>query len=133
MNRPTLQTLRPPRSSWIVLLIASAVILTMAVVAFHLGLAWWNRVAFGLLSAAVPVAMAELALERVTLGTDHLTLVKNFRRRVIPREDVESVTWGKGAGVHIKLTNGSWVELPSVGRTSQGVTNTIRAWIRRSN
>ena len=37
----------------------------------------------------------------------------------------------KGGGVYLKLENGGWGKLPDLGYNSQGLTNTIRAWLKR--
>jgi hypothetical protein len=78
--------------------------------------------------------LADAITRRIVLGSDRIRIVSisNFQSRTIARVEVESVTWEKGCGVSIKLRDGKWVRLPSVGRNAQGLTNTIRAWLKRT-
>lgn len=76
------------------------------------------------------VATLESATTHVTLEADVMAIVSNFRRRAVPREEIDSVTWQAGAGVALKLKDGAWVRLPDVGN-SQSRANSIRAWIRQ--
>ena len=41
--------------------------------------------------------------------------------------DIASVTWEKGGGVYVKLKAGGWAK----GYNPQGLTNTVRAWLKR--
>jgi hypothetical protein len=45
--------------------------------------------------------------------------------------DISSVSWEKGGGVFLKLTAGGFAKLPELGYNSQGLTNTVRAWLKR--
>jgi hypothetical protein len=78
--------------------------------------------------------LADAFTRRIVLGSDSIRIVSisDFQSRTLPREEVESVTWEKGCGASIKLRDGKWVRLPSVGRDPQGLTNTIRAWLKRT-
>jgi len=78
--------------------------------------------------------LADVFLTRIVLASDSLRVVSisDFQSRTIPRTEIESVTWEKGCGASIKLNNGKWVHLPSVGRNAQGLTNTLRAWLKRT-
>ena len=71
---------------------------------------------------------------RVILTPDSIRLVSisAFLLRTIPRAEIESVTWEKGGDVHLKLRDGKWVRLPGVGRNIQGVANTVRAWLEKT-
>lgn len=68
---------------------------------------------------------------RIELGPDALVAVTLFSRKEYLRSDIEGVTWEAGAGVALKLRAGGWAQLPNVRGTSQGVTNSIRAWLKR--
>lgn len=83
--------------------------------------------AFGLFAI---VGIADSLSTSVRLYSDSLVIMSNFRRRAIPRSELEHVTWEGGVGVSLRMKSGSWVKLPDVGN-SQSVTNSIRAWIRR--
>ena len=112
-------------------LAAFAVFVALMVGAFTDGLGWWYRAASVAFCGVSVLGLAELASTRLTIDERSLSFVKTFRRRELRREDVHSVTWAKGVGVSIRLRDGEWVRLPQVGRSHQGVTNTIRAWLAR--
>ncbi|MDH3423118.1 MAG: PH domain-containing protein [Gemmatimonadota bacterium] len=93
------------------------------VTAYSIGLA--------LLDLLLAVGLTDALTTRVELNDQGLIRVANFRRRFVPRAQIESVTWEGGTGVAIRLTDGSWVRLPDVGN-SQARANSIRAWIKRT-
>lgn len=126
------RTLRPPRSAWWILATAFLVVAAMTGMAFAVDLDGWIKACFVAFSALLPAAFVELALTRLTLEDERLVSVDSFRRRVLARRDIESVTWAKGAGVSVRLRDGSWVRLAPVGRSPQGVTNTVRSWLAKS-
>lgn len=78
--------------------------------------------------------LADLFTTRIVLRPDsiHLVSISDFLSRTIPRAEIESVTWEKGGGPYIRLRDGKWVRIPSVGRGAQSLTNTIRAWLNRT-
>lgn len=123
---------RPPRFHvWVVL--SSTV---LGIVGFAASLAassspWW-MLGFGAWVAAGGLALVELRTTRVELGPEGLTFVRRFRRHFVSRRRIESVTWGKGVGVSLRLVDGEWIGLPEVGPSSQGLANSIRAWLRRT-
>jgi hypothetical protein len=124
--------LRPSRSEGWITLTTFLVFAACTAGAFLAGMAWEYRVIFLALCGLGIAAFGELSIRRVTLERGGLSFVRNFRRCTLPRERIESVTWAKGAGVSLRLTDGRWVALPNVGSSPQGVTNTIRAWLRRT-
>ncbi len=79
-------------------------------------------------------AVVDIFLKRIALQNDRITIVSlsDYVSRTIPRADIESVTWEKGCGASMKLCDGKWVRLPNVGLNAQGLTNTIRAWLKRT-
>lgn len=77
------------------------------------------------------LGFADAFTTRVSLFSDSLTITSNLRRRTYPRQTLESVTWAWGCGVSVRLQNGRWVQLPDVGN-AQSVTNSIRAWLKRT-
>jgi hypothetical protein len=109
-----------------------AVAVGLAVLSFTLEAPTWQRVTSIAFLIGTLAAIAEVATRRLVLSPAGVSLVSNFRRRVVPRADIESVTWEKGSGVSLKLMNGRWVALPEVGGGNQALTNSIRAWIRRT-
>ena len=84
-----------------------------------------------ILAFLMVVGLAEALMTRVELNDEGLIRVANFRRRFVPRAQIDNVTWEAGTGVAIRLTDGSWVRLPDVGN-SQARANSIRAWIKRT-
>ena len=55
-----------------------------------------------------------------------------FRKTSIPRNEIKSVTWHAGSGVALHLVDGTWVKVPDLGHDSQGLTNSIRTWLKES-
>lgn len=53
-----------------------------------------------------------------------------FRKTAIARSDFVKVTWEAGCGVSLLLTDGTWAKVPDLGQNSQGLTNSIRAWLK---
>ncbi|MFO1487627.1 MAG: hypothetical protein U1F65_04035 [Verrucomicrobiota bacterium] len=78
--------------------------------------------------------LVDIFTQRIVLDTDGIRIVSlsDRQRLSIPRSEIESVTWEKGCGASLKLRDGKWVRLPSVGRNTQGLTNTIRAWLNKT-
>ena len=66
------------------------------------------------------------------LEESQLSFRETFRSTVIAKSDIEKVTWEAGCGSSVLLTNGQWVRLPDLGQNSQGVTNSVRAWLEAS-
>jgi hypothetical protein len=78
--------------------------------------------------------LADVFTTRILLAPDrlHLVSISSFQSRTIPRVEIERVVWEKGCGVSLVLRDGKGVRLPSVGRNAQGLANTIRAWLKRT-
>ena len=79
-------------------------------------------------------AVVDIFLKQIVLQNDSITIVSlsDYISRTILRADIESVTWEKGCGASMNLCDGKWVRLPKVGLNAQGLTNTIRAWLNRT-
>jgi hypothetical protein len=88
-------------------------------------------VGFGVCSIIACAAIVEAFTGRVVLTDDALRIVLPWRQKTYPRPEILSVTWEAGCPVTLKMVSGGWVKLPPVGRTSQGVVNSIRAWLKR--
>jgi hypothetical protein len=73
----------------------------------------------------------EVATSRVVLGDDALECGTIWSRRRYPAATIASVSWEKGGGVFLKLKAGGFAKLPELGYNSQGLTNTVRAWVTR--
>ena len=78
--------------------------------------------------------LVDLFTRRIVLGADSIRIISIFDyiNRTIPRAEIKSVTWEAGCGASLILNEGQGVRLPNVGRNLQGLTNTIRAWLRRT-
>lgn len=76
--------------------------------------------------------LADIFFKRVVLQPDGILIFAAFRSRIYPRGEIESVTWASGCGASMKLNNGKWVRLPNTGQTPQGLTNSIQAWLRKT-
>ena len=89
----------------------------------------WAFVLVGLALAA-SLAVAEAVISRVVLTDDALEIRSLRGRTTVPVEEIRRVKWEGGSGVAVRRATGTWVKLPSLGRDAQGVTNTVRAWLR---
>jgi hypothetical protein len=121
-------------SKWLVGCAALALLLGLGLLIFaapHAGrrLTTAGIAAFTLFAA---LGLLDALTMRIELGDSELISVANFRRRTIPRAEIVSVTWEKGAGVSIRLADRSWVKLAAAGGGSQGVASSIRAWLART-
>lgn len=72
-------------------------------------------------------------LTRIVLRHDGALIVSHFRWRFIPRTEIADVTWRRGCGASLNLVDDRWLNLPDAGQNPQGVSNSIRAWLRRSD
>jgi hypothetical protein len=78
--------------------------------------------------------LADIFTRRIVLGPDSIRIISfsDCQCRTIPRTRIEGVTWEKGCGASLIMLAGRGVRLPNVGRDPQGLTNTIRAWLRNT-
>ena len=143
-HAPTQLAFQPSGCTCSVLLVSLAVLSVppvLAVLSFRIATPNWQRCALGAFTILSVLAMAELAmkvaLERVFFAPDGLISisVKHLRRhrKLFPRSEILSVTWEKGGGVFLRLRDGQWAPLPGVGRTHQGLVNSVRAWLNRTS
>jgi hypothetical protein len=88
--------------------------------------------AFGVLCAVGALGLLDVLRRRVVLSRSELRIVSLWSQRVYPRETIVSVTGESGVGAAFRLTSGNWVKLPELGRNSQSVANTIRAWLKQT-
>ena len=122
-----------PRPWFLILTIASA-LLFGAGLAFTYAQSGWSWLSLGFAGLFVfgCAAVLEVVTTRVVLHDDALECGAIWSRRRYPVVDIASVTWERGSGVALKLTDGRWAKLPELGYNSQGLTNTVRAWLKRS-
>jgi hypothetical protein len=76
--------------------------------------------------------LADVFTTRIVLGPQNIRIVSSLHSQTISRTKIDSVSWAKGCRVSLLLQDGTVVRLPNMGRTSQGLTNTVRAWLRKS-
>lgn len=81
------------------------------------------------LSGLFAVGLAESMTARVVLDPEHLEIVSNFRRTVIPRSELVRAVAEKGVPLALERTSGDWVKLPGTVRGPH--INTVRAWLKR--
>ena len=93
------------------------------------GLSWVTVVFLGLALLGV-AGVIDALTQRVELHEDRIVIVRNLRRREYPRAVFVKAQWSKGVPVSLQTTSGEWVHLPGVGTSSQGLVNTLRAWIK---
>ena len=77
------------------------------------------------------VALFESGFKKIEVDGEVIRIVENFRKKEIPKSVIEKVSWEKGTGSFVKLTNGTFVKLPITGRNEQGVANSVRSWLNR--
>lgn len=76
--------------------------------------------------------LLEVATTRIRLSQTTLECGSLWSQHTYTAEEIASVTWEAGAGVCIKLAAGGWAKIPEMGYNSQGLTNTLRAWLKRA-
>ena len=84
------------------------------------------------LSVAAAVGFVQTLTTCVKLEDDSLVISSWFGKKRYARATLESVTWEAGSGVALRLTDGTWLKLPELGHNSQALSNSIRAWLRRT-
>jgi hypothetical protein len=121
-------------AGWMMGVSAAAALLFFAgfVGAMYLRGPGWPALAFGALCLVGALGVLDVARRRIVLDRSELRIVSMWSQRVYSRDTIDSVTWEGGVGVSLKLTTGGWVTLPELGRNSQSVANTIRAWLRQT-
>jgi len=124
--------LRP--KPWLVATVVTAAVLSLIGAVFLYRRAGWGFASVGLalMSVLGVAAIVELATSRIVLADSSLESGPLWSRRRYAAADVASVTWARGVGVSLKLTNGGWAKLPDMGYDAQGLTNTLRAWLKHS-
>jgi len=91
----------------------------------------FTTIGFAVMTLIGALGFVELGTTRVILADDFIDMGPIWKRRQLGRDEIKRVTWAKGAGVALELNSGGWVKVPELGFNSQGLTNTIRAWLKR--
>jgi hypothetical protein len=91
----------------------------------------WVSLAFAGMTLVGLGGIVEVATSRIALHDDVLECGALWSRRRYRVDDIASVSWEKGGGVFLRLESGGFGKLPELGYNSQGLTNTLRAWLKR--
>jgi hypothetical protein len=94
---------------------------------------WWLPVFFAGFGILWFLVSWECFVSYMHLGDEALEYRMNFKRVRIRKPEIEKVTWELGCGVSVRLTNGSWENVPTFGGDMRGITNSVRAWLRKKN
>jgi len=86
---------------------------------------------FFILSAMGLLGVFQVFTTSIRLDDDLLLITDGWRRRSYPRSSIQRVTWAKGCPASIEVEGLGWLDLPETGRGTQGVANSIRAWVKR--
>jgi hypothetical protein len=91
-----------------------------------------HPVRFWLASSLCVIAVAALVESLVSFihcGPAVLTVRRLLTTKSYRREDVAGVSWEKGSSVTLRLADGSWAALPSLGHSNPSVAGAVRAWL----
>jgi hypothetical protein len=125
------RTIRPPR--WFIALPAGAALISLGAAAAlyrYPGGTVYFYIALGVAVLGL-VGCVEVASARLMLTPEALEIRWLWSRRRYTRDQIQAVKWEWGAPVALQLTSGGWAKLPEIGLSSQGLANTLRAWLRR--
>jgi hypothetical protein len=128
---PDHRTIRPP--AWFIALPGAATLIALGAAAALYGypggtIYFYVAIAVGAIGLA---GCLEVATSRLELTPEALEIRWLWSRRRYTRDEIQAVKFEWGAPVALQLTAGGWAKLPSVGLGSQGLANTLRAWLRR--
>ena len=93
------------------------------------GLTWISAFFIGF-SIFCVAGVVETFFAYIVLEDTEIRFRETFRSTAIPKNEIKSVTWEAGCGVSLRLEDGTWVKVPDLGHNSQGLTNSIRSWLR---
>jgi hypothetical protein len=134
MNRDSgaIRVFRP--KPWLVVSVITAAALFIAGAIFTYFSSGWSltTIVFIVLAAIGCAGVLEIATSRIRLSDEVIEFGAVWTRKRYAAAQIESVTWASGCGVSLKLSQGGWVQLPDLGYNSQSLTNSVRAWLKRS-
>jgi hypothetical protein len=114
-------------------IIFAASLFLLGAVSSYLRSGWtWMLMAYVVVSVVGLAGVLEVAVTRIVLSETALESHSLFYRRAYQAADIASVTWEAGVGVSVKLVSGGWARIPEMGYNSQGLANTLRAWLKRA-
>ena len=118
---------------WKALLAASGAVVSWAVAYTRFDTeAGWIIVFYACFGLVCVAAVLDVMTAFMELGKSSVRIRSSFRLREIPKSEVEKVSWAKGCPVTLRLNTGRVVPVPSFGQNSQGLANSIRAWLNRA-
>ncbi len=120
---------RPPRWQFVSIVVVAIGLLIGCALYFAFAGFDWVALALALFTLFAVAGIWETLTTRITLDDSALRIKKWLRLTTISRSDIEEVTWGAGVGVSVRHRDGSWTQLPEVGRNSQALCNSVRAWV----
>ncbi len=113
----------------IILMISTGLII------FGIGIYFFSSNIFGRIisfsSAFLSIGAISLLFTKIIMHPDKLEIQTLFENRILAKDSMQKVTWGRGVGVSLQLKDGSMVKIPDLGN-SQSVCNSIRAWMKRA-
>lgn len=87
----------------------------------------WVTITLAGMSAMSAGAIVETLVLRIHL-TDDALVVRDLRgRRSYAKSDIDTIEEARGAPPSLRLKDGRWARLPSVGRS---LGNSVRAWLK---
>jgi len=93
------------------------------------GLSWTSAFFIGFSIIAV-TGVIETFFMFIQLGDSEIRFRESFRTTEIRKSDIVKVTWEAGCGVSLLLKDDTWAKVPDLGHNSQGLTNSIRSWLK---
>lgn len=120
-------------STWLIIAVAAAelVLAAGAVHAFLVRSSGAAKVVYLMAAAIGGVVLVDVITSKLVLANGVLEVKSASRRRRYKVSEIEAVRWEWGVGVYLKLTTGGWTKMPELGRNSQSLANSLRAWHKR--
>ena len=87
----------------------------------------WLTLVFGVLALLSLFYTVDSMVGRMELAEDALVIHALWRKKVIPRGQIERVNWEYGCGVYLEYQNGEIETLPDFGN-AQSLCQVLRAW-----
>ena len=89
----------------------------------------WVSIGMALTAALIGVGgIVESFVQRIELTEDAMVVTRLTGRTRFAIEDIERISEEKGGPPAIRLKDGRWVKLPSVGAN---LGNSVRAWLKQ--
>jgi len=122
-------TFRPAGWLYAILSVGELICLGAAVGAYLSGRAPWEIGVAILFTLFFTAGIIDLAISRIVLEKDAMRITELHRRVTVPKRDIASSKVDGGIVV-LQMQDGSWFKVPSTGRNTLAMNNSIRAWIK---